>query len=165
MVCEKCGFVMVTPEKICPRCGYVLPQEKLHRDAIEEGSLDAWSESAIVEEVAGRSDIIVIPGLEKFTTEHPNSIIYMGALAVRIIFYFLALVTWLFTKKTIWSGAGIVINLMVAAVASLLILSQPEEQDFYWFKTISTILILLDTALTMLVCCWPLLEKFVGLFV
>ena len=154
MICEKCGLKIQDPELECPRCGYILPKEILQRATVESGSLDAWSEDdsdfQFVEEEK--------KGLRAYIAAHPSAPFFFGAIGVRVTTYLVGIILALLSEISLWSGWGIVCNCLFAGVAAFLILFQPEERDFYWFKTITSIVVLVDAAVTLLILAWPAIE-------
>lgn len=154
MICEKCGLQIRQPGETCPRCGDVLLKEVLERAKVESGSLDAWAEDdtdfkPIEEEKKG---------LDAYLEIHPSAPFFLGAAGARILFYIIGIILLIFTNISFWSGWGVVVNCCMAAVATFLIVFQPEERDFYWFKTITSICVLIDTAITFMVLIWPAVE-------
>ena len=161
MICEKCGLEIKQQEITCPRCGDVLPKEIMFRDSIERGSLDEWAETptgfqAIEEEKEG---------LEAYLEQHPSATFFFGALAFRLTFYLLAALSSLITDINIWHGWGLVANCIIAAMATVLILLKLEDRDFFWGKTIPSILVLTDTLITFIIVVWPVFKWIVEVVV
>ena len=157
MTCIKCGLEIDSPAKTCPRCGTLLAQIKVERDGMEAGSLDAWSGDIInkKETVINNEDL-------SFFQMHPSALLFVGALGIRIIFYVIALLLMLL-NISLWDGLGVLINLMIASAATFIVIAQPEEQDFYWLKPVSTILILVDTGVTLMIALSPIVAKILEL--
>ena len=109
MTCENCGMVVTQPEKICPRCGKAFPKQELHRDGVEQGSLDAWSELAPESDTKGRGAMPTIPFVSKFTAKHPNAPFFIGAIAFRTLFYIISLLTSLFSEFSLLSICKVLI--------------------------------------------------------
>lgn len=162
MTCEKCGLVVTQPEKICPRCGEIFPKQETQRSGVESGSLDAWSDMAAESDTRGRRAMPHIPVVSKFTEKHPSAPFFMGAVAFRMSFYILSLLTSLFTDFSFWSGWGIIINIFIAIVAVLLVAIPPDEQDIYLFRIISTTLIVLDACIVIMSWILPYILKIVA---
>lgn len=156
MTCIKCGFEMDKPMRECPRCGDLQPRIEIVRDSMEAGSLDAWAEEIVPGDVSDDKFSI-----SNYIKDHPSSPLFIGALGCRLVFYIIALLL-LLVNFSMWKGWGLVLNFLVAGIATFLIIAQPDEQDCYWLKTISTIGILTDTAATVLLVAWPVIAKVVN---
>lgn len=161
MTCEKCGLVITQPEKECPRCGEIFPKQQEQRSGVEEGSLDAWSDMAAESDTRGRGALPHIPFISKFSAKHPSAPCFIGALAFRISFYIISIITSLFTELSFWSGWGIAVNIFTAIIAVMLVAIPPEEQDIYLFRIISTALVLLDACVVIMIWLLPYILKII----
>lgn len=153
MTCIKCGLKIDGSAAACPRCGNSFPQMKINREGIENGSLDAWADDII-----NTQEIVVDDDDLSFFQAHQSARLFIGALGIRVIFYVIALLL-LLLDISLWRGAGVLINLIFVAAAIFIVIAQPEEQDFYWFKPIATILILVDAGITLMIALAPLATK------
>lgn len=165
MTCIKCGLEINKAKDTCPRCGNILPKEEIIRKDIEDGSLDAWSETAATKYVPAQKNMPQIPIISSLVADHPGAWTYIGAIALRMVCYLIGCCIMLFTEYSMWKGFGLALNLLFATLALFLVAFPPENEDFYWFKPIGTIIILADCGITWLVLLGPIFIKLIEILI
>lgn len=158
MICEKCGLDIRNPEVTCPRCGNALPIGHKIRTGMEAGSVDSWAGEQLKEQEITQTE------WEEFRTEHPSVIGLMVAIAIRVVFYIIAIIVSLIAQTHPWRGLLLLVNALTALIVICLMDVYDEPTEKHISKTICLGILWTDLGLSGLIVVLSVVNWVLSLF-